>query len=38
VQSIVSETVDFSELPAYLAQMAENPQKYVKVVGVIGEK
>lgn len=36
VESIVSASVDFSELPDYLVQMAENPQRYVKVVGVIG--
>ncbi len=36
VESIVSATVDFTELPAYLTHMAENPQQYVKVVGVLG--
>lgn len=35
VESIVSATVDFTELPEYLVNMAENPQRYVKVVGVI---
>src|SRR6056297_97562 len=36
VESIVSATVDFTELPSYLTHMAENPQQYVKVVGVLG--
>ncbi len=35
VQSIVSASVDFEELPEYLTNMAENPQKYIKVVGII---
>ncbi len=36
VEQIVSASVDFTELPDYLVQMAENPQRYIKVVGVIG--
>jgi len=35
VEHIVSASVAFEELPEYLVQMAENPQKYVKVVGII---
>jgi hypothetical protein len=36
VDRIVSASVDFEELPQYLMNMADEPQRYVKVVGIIG--